>query len=358
MFIKQQILSKAAKLKNPVSGVFELTPRCNFNCRMCFIKMNDEQVRSLGGELSIGDWMRVCDEAYDNGMLYLLFTGGEVFLIKEFPQLYRHAYEKGIILSINSNGSLITDEHIQMLTEMPPEKINITLYGDSQDMYSDLCGNMTAYKTVIDNILKLKENGIRVAVNCTLTKLNVSCLDNLISFATENGLTLNIATYMFPPMRNGCSEYDSIRLSAEECGRIRAYLDFRDESLREKKAKAIAEGANISRLTVECPESGTKCMAGRSSFWMTWQGKMSACGMLTDFVDYKIGGFQDAWTQLVQRTSKITYPTECDDCKYGGLCTSCAAINFAEGGAYDKVPQFFCDMTKAYIDEFNRLYNE
>ena len=355
MFIKKQILSKAAKLKNPVSGVFELTPRCNFNCRMCYIKMQEDEVKALGGELSINDWMAICDDAYENGMLYLLLTGGEVFLLEDFPVLYRHAYEKGIILSINSNGSLITDSHLQMLKEMPPEKINITLYGDSPEMYGKLCNNPNAYKTVTENILKLKDNGIRVSLNCSLTRLNAGALDNLIDFALKNELPINIATYMFPPMRNGCSEYESIRLSAEECGKIRAYLDYRDESSRDKKKQLIADGAKIDRLNVECPESGTKCMAGRCSFWMTWQGKMSACGMFADTVDYKIGNFDRAWSQIVEKTNLITYPDECNECKYGTLCTCCAAINFAEGGAFNAVPKFFCDMTDAYIKEFERL---
>ena len=84
--------------------------------------MSAEEVAAHGGEISIDDWIRICDEAYDNGLLYLLLTGGEVFLLKDFERLYRHAYEKGIVLSINSNGSMINDEHIEMLVSMPPER--------------------------------------------------------------------------------------------------------------------------------------------------------------------------------------------------------------------------------------------
>ena len=32
--------SRAAKLKLPVSGGFELTPRCNLSCKMCYIHQN------------------------------------------------------------------------------------------------------------------------------------------------------------------------------------------------------------------------------------------------------------------------------------------------------------------------------
>ncbi len=354
MPIKQQILSKAAKLKTPVSGVFELTPRCNLNCKMCYVRMSAEEVAAHGGEISIDDWIRICDEAYDNGLLYLLLTGGEVFLLKDFERLYRHAYEKGIVLSINSNGSMINDEHIKMLVSMPPERINITIYGDSAEKYGELCGNPAVYDKVLENVLKLKANNIRVSLNCSVTKLNVNSLDNIIRFAETNGLPLNIATYMFPPVRSGCSQYDSVRLTAEECGILRARLDYNNKRLREKNMQIIENGESIKRSLSDCP-SGTTCMAGRSSYWITWKKQMCACCMFEQVVDYEIGKFSETWNKLVQETNLVTYPKECKDCKKNGLCNTCAAVNYAESGRFDGVAEYFCRMTDAYIEEFRKL---
>lgn len=34
------LLRRAAKTGVPITGSFELTPRCNLNCKMCYVRMN------------------------------------------------------------------------------------------------------------------------------------------------------------------------------------------------------------------------------------------------------------------------------------------------------------------------------
>ena len=48
--IKQRLLSKAALAGIPVLGAFELTPRCNFQCKMCYVRLTPEEMRPLGRE--------------------------------------------------------------------------------------------------------------------------------------------------------------------------------------------------------------------------------------------------------------------------------------------------------------------
>ena len=50
--IKQRLLSKAALAGIPVLGAFELTPRCNFQCKMCYVRLTPEEMRPLGRELT------------------------------------------------------------------------------------------------------------------------------------------------------------------------------------------------------------------------------------------------------------------------------------------------------------------
>ena len=97
---------KGAALGVPLSGTFELTRRCNFNCRMCYIHSGENTVWK-GGELSAGTWLAIASQAVKAGMLFLLLTGGEPLLREDFEEIYCGLNRMGLALSVNTNGSLL-----------------------------------------------------------------------------------------------------------------------------------------------------------------------------------------------------------------------------------------------------------
>ena len=68
------IHAKASRLGIPLSGNFELTARCNFNCKMCYVH---QQHCPAEKELSADQWIAIGKTARDQGMLFLLLTGGD-----------------------------------------------------------------------------------------------------------------------------------------------------------------------------------------------------------------------------------------------------------------------------------------
>lgn len=68
---------KAAQAGIPLSGTFELTARCNLDCKMCYIhkKANDSLVKK--SEMSAAEWIDIARTAQKAGMFLLLVTGGE-----------------------------------------------------------------------------------------------------------------------------------------------------------------------------------------------------------------------------------------------------------------------------------------
>ena len=97
-------------------------------------------------------------------------------------------------------------------------------------------------------------------------------------------------------------------------------------------------------------DRGVRCRAGRSCFWMTWDGKMMPCGMMPFPVAYPMEvGFDDAWNTIKQKTDAIQMPQECSVCKNRELCTVCAAVCITETGKFDKVPEYVCRQTEEKI---------
>ena len=78
--LRRYFYQKAAANLLPIGGTFELTPRCNMNCRMCYIRMSESQMCQRGAERTADEWIALGKSCAEQGMLFLLLTGGEPFL--------------------------------------------------------------------------------------------------------------------------------------------------------------------------------------------------------------------------------------------------------------------------------------
>lgn len=351
--IENLLYPKAEKNNIPLSGTFELSPLCNFNCRMCYIKMSAEEMKKHQKEaMTLEKWKEIADQVQNEGMLYLLLTGGEPFLWPDFWELYAYLMKLGFVISINTNASLINDKVIARLCENPPCRINITLYGASEETYERLCGNGMGYAGTMRAIKALKAAGILVKLNASLTPYNAQDLEKIVQFAKENELLLDVTPYMFPPIRkNPDSVGENDRFTAEETAywQIRKMQLQMDEKTYVEYLKAIRDNMiDPSGLCREVEDGNVLCRAGRTSFWITWNGKMTPCGMLNcPEVDLREYSFQDAWKKIVSETEKMRVSGVCKSCRNHKVCHSCAAVAYTETGAFNGIPEYMCRMTQA-----------
>lgn len=353
--IKQYVFRKGAAKGIPVSGTFELTSRCNLSCKMCYVHMSPDEQSNMGRELTTEEWIALGKDAVEEGMIYLLLTGGEPLLRPDFLEIYTSLIQMGVMVSVNTNGTLLTPEHVACFKKYKPEKINISLYGMSDDTYGRLCGNSQGFKKAIQGIRMLKEAGIRVNLNTTFTKYNINDMEAIVAFAKEEQIPVRMSAYIFPPVRNQhCA--DSGNLTPEELGAAAARFDLltMEEEQLEKRKNYVLKCMNCEPDKSEMPESkNSSCMAGRGAFWISWDGKLYPCGMLSDYEqDIRKEQFVDAWHQTCECMKTIFLPAECSVCRYEPLCPVCAAVSGSVNKATDKVPEEMCVRTKAYVKNF------
>lgn len=348
---------KSHKVGAPMSGNFELTARCNLDCKMCYIhkRANDPVVGKE--ELTAKQWISLAEEAQKRGMLLLLLTGGEPFLRPDFKEIYTGCKKLGLLISINTNGTMITDEMIEFLRNDPPLRMNITLYGASRETYGAVCGDPDAYDRVYATIKKLKALGIRIKLNYSATVQNRNDAQQIYAFAKEEELALQTASYMFPPIRaceNGACTIE--RMTPQESGRVRWEYDlFRlDEEALKNRVRRMIEGKDLLDDDGECQELPTeriRCRAGATTFWVTYKGEMRPCGMMqVPSVNLLEEGFEKSWESIRRKREEIMIPAKCTACKLNKACEYCPATCYAENGVYEKAPEYICEKTKAYVE--------
>lgn len=220
--IEQQMFAMATEKKVPLYGVLELLPLCNLNCDMCYVRMSREEMEEVGRLRTMEEWTKTAEDMMKAGTLFVLLTGGEPLLYPHFRELYQKLRELGMIITINTNGTLIDEAWADFFAENKPRRINITLYGASNETYERLCHYPGGFDKAVNGIRLLRERNIDVKVNGSLAKANVDDRMKIIELGESLDAPVRIDTYMYPSVRERNHAYNNqARLDPEMAAKAR-----------------------------------------------------------------------------------------------------------------------------------------
>lgn len=363
MILSDYLYSKASLRRVPLMGTFELSPVCNFSCRMCYVRKTMAQITREGKSLiPWQSWLELARDCHREGMLFLLLTGGEPFLYPGFRELYTRLHEMGIILYINTNGTMIDEDTVLWLKQYAPARVNITLYGSSRETYRRICGQGDGYDRAMKAIHMLKDAAIPVVINASMIPENADDLETIIETGRSLGLNTRVATYMFPPVRREQESGDS-RFTPEESAAIylrklrcqmppQEYCDYLSRH-QQLTASAVSDdwGSHLEFM---------KCRAGRSTFWVNWEGHMTACGMV-DFPVVKtpfVQSFRDCWQELTEMVRSTPVLRGCAGCEKREFCNPCVAMIYSETGTVDQPAPYMCQLADSILAQMKREQEE
>src|SRR3989344_8123837 len=95
----------------PYLCVFHITNKCNLRCKHCYADAGDK----LKNELSLEEIKKTIDDLHDLGTQYIILSGGEPLIHKNFFDILGHCNEKKMHSMITSNGTLLDDKTAKKL---------------------------------------------------------------------------------------------------------------------------------------------------------------------------------------------------------------------------------------------------
>ena len=355
--VERMLLEQAKRTHTPANGSIELLPLCNMNCDMCYVRLSREEMERQGRLRTADEWLEIGRQMKEAGVLFLLLTGGEPFLYPDFRRLYLGLKEMGMIITINTNGTLIDEDLAEFFGKYKPRRVNITLYGADEETYKNLCHYPGGYEKTLRGIRLLREQSVDVKVSSSLSRSNKSDLDKLLDVGEELGFPVWVDTYMMPATRERGLPYNlQVRLNPEEAARtgVHAMKRALGSELFPQYVQQSVERADYPEPAEDKP-GHISCMAGRCSFTINWQGEMRPCVILSEpAISVFEAGFEAAWKYIVKETGKILLNAKCSTCHLRHLCRTCAASALLETGSYDGVPDYMC----RFAEEALRLLRE
>ncbi len=306
----------------PIKGVFELTPHCNLDCKMCYVHLNPEQMNGCK-TLSADEWERLMSQAVESGMMFATLTGGECLVHPDFERVYLYLHNKSVRVGVLTNGVLLDEEKIEFLKKNPPVNLQITLYGANEDMYEKVTGKRE-FTRVTENIRRAIEAKLPLKITLTPNPyLTIEENKELIRFASSFGVQFQVNSGLINPRKQTERNSSFSDLDIED------YVEFF------KLEKSLKGELPPTECTTDLPESGGKtdtvpkgirCGGARSSFNITWDGKMVPCNRLTHISAEPLKeGFTASWNKIHGQVMEILLPVECENCAYRYASKGCAA---------------------------------
>ena len=335
----------------PLYCMLMLTDHCNFDCNFCAFKRKQSDKVNL----TYDEWLRVIDELYDLGIVYICLTGGEITVLPWFEDIYRYLIKKGFYVALKTNASHITESIRNLLQLHPPYRTLITLYGASDATYEAVTGCMGVYQHVLAGIDFFKSLKTKLKVGITVSKDNLLDVPRIVAAMQERGIQTVLATDIFGRPDGLKTRYKEIRLTPGQ--RVSLFFnknsdDFSDVLMEGKKLDALLKNWKPHEK-IPFDENEDRiglCVDSACAFTVMADGKVQYCTNYAIDHDIHVShGVASAWEELKACRKKYfqisEYCHKCEDRKY---CSgSCPAMFYIENGASTIPDEYICQF--AYL---------
>lgn len=341
----ERLRARIAGQRIPLAGSLELTFRCNLRCVHCYVAHGHNGLPGQE-ELTCAEICGILDQVTDEGCLWLLLTGGEPLLRPDFLDIYGYARRKGLLLTLFTNGTLITPRIADYLAEWRPFKVEITLYGRTQETYERVTGVPGSHARCMKGIELLLQRGLPLKLKTMAMTLNRHELGDMKAYAESLGVN-----FRFDPLLNarldGSSDPARFRLSPEEAVACDLEDPQRMESWRQFCQRFVGMPPD--------PEHIYHCGAGVHTFHIGPHGELSACMIAREpHYDLRQGSFREGWREFIKevRLQKRTRDVKCARCRLIALCGQCPGWAQLEHGDQETPVEYLCQVAHRRAEAF------
>jgi len=342
-------IKKPITLSAPFLIVWDFTHKCNLNCKHCYSSSGAIQEEELTTEQA----KAVVNQLADAGVTALAFSGGEPLTRQDFFEVARHAADRGLYVSVATNGTLLTKETVAKLKQAKVNYLDISIDGACAQTHDEFRGIPGAFDKAVAGLKNCVEADLCVCIASTATKNNLEEFPAIIDLAEEVGAE-RFTYFKFIPTGRGKEHYDA-DLSPQEREKLMRYLLARMS--KGCKTTILTTAPQLARVGLQCQgPDGTGeitmsmahmqtvkvtkkavpladfiggCGAGRLYCSLSPQGDVHPCVFLPVNVgNLKNEKFQDVWLNaplFKTLRNRGNLKGACGRCTYKYVCGGCRA---------------------------------
>ncbi len=339
-FIKE--LHKRLPQNKPLYGHIDLTYRCNYNCIHCYCKGLEDKEK----ELTTDEWKNIIDQIQQEGCIWLTLSGGEPLAREDFLEIYKYSKEKGLLITIFTNGSLLTDELIDYFVNHPPYSIEITLNGINKNTYESVTRNKNSFEKIIRILHKLKDRKLPVSLKTNGLKQNKNEKLKIKEFSEEllGKGRFKFDSIIYPSLKIYSDSSESpiqYRLSPQEMQDI----EESDPDMMNLRKEQFCKPAHLLRDQ----EFLYQCNSWLTNFFINPCGRLKFCQLTDKFsIDLKEISFKYGFYTFKKALLGELFKTssKCRACSLRQICLNCPAKAFLEANEEETLVAYYCNLAE------------
>lgn len=318
---------------------FELTFSCDLHCKYCYSDCYNKP-SFIKKELNTEQIKFILDKAYDAGVIWLCFTGGDPLKREDFLEIYSYAKNKGFIITIFTNGYSMTKEIANYLKEKPPFVIEITLNGIEKDICERISQVKGSFEKIMGGLNMILERKLPLKIKTMITRDNLGYLDQVKKFIEGLNLRFRPSPVLYARL-NGDLTPCSLRVSPQDILDLGGKDKFNS---REDKKECIRDNQQSKIID----DSLFSCAAaGGDGMLVDPYGKMFLCELIRDpKINLLTESIEEGMDKLMPLASNRKFKTDpkCKYCQIRERCLNCPGKALLETGDMEKTIPWFCEL--------------
>jgi radical SAM protein with 4Fe4S-binding SPASM domain len=320
MSLLVEMNEKAQRLGVPLSVHIDVTYRCNERCAHCYLDHDDK------GEMTTDEIRNVLDQLAEAGVFFLTFSGGEVFMRRDFLDLVKYARGLLFNVKVKTNGAMIREREARRLRELGVEQVQISVYSYRPEIHDAITKLPGSLKRTIAAIHFLKSQGLKVTMSNVLMTVNRYDQQGTQALAKELGVDYTLDPTVTPKL-DGDTSVLALRVNEESLDELFSNPDLVG-NVDEYCAPPVAPDEDVME--------GASCSAGHTLCYISPYGDVFPCVQFPlptgsvrrqKFID--IWRHSPAMQQV--RSIRIKHLTVCSSCAHAGSCSRCPGLAYMEG---------------------------
>lgn len=261
----------------PLHSIYlNLTNRCNLFCKHCWLASGPGPKEKEEGKIDLRLLKQAIEDAIPLGLEHVKITGGEPFLEGCIFALIDFLHKRGLSITIETNGTLITRECAAFLREKGVSLVCISLDGGRSETHDSLRGREGSFKEALRAIRYLLQYGVRVQVITTLHRANDSEIDILLEILKGLDIDSLSINPLIPSGRGKELVEKGLSLSLEEL----LAIDRRIERIRDGYPFEIYFSLPLAFKSMESIRNGRLCECNiLTILGVLGNGDVSICGV-------------------------------------------------------------------------------
>ncbi|SDX00942.1 radical SAM additional 4Fe4S-binding SPASM domain-containing protein [Alicyclobacillus hesperidum] len=316
----------------PFIAIWEVTRACQLHCLHC--RAQAQRYRDPR-ELSTAEGLDLIDQIADMGTSLIVFTGGDPLEREDLFSFITHAKSRGLDVGISPSATpKVTKDAILQAKEAGLSRWAFSLDGSTAQIHDHFRGTKGSFDLTMRALHILKEEGIPIQLNSTLSRFNLHDLPAIADIAESFGTTLWSVFSLIPTGRARVRDM----ISAEEHEQTMEWLY--EQSLVRSFIIKTTESPEYRRVVLQHNvfEFRGAVNDGDGFVFISHIGDVAPSG----FLPITVGNIRDETLEHIYRDTPVFQALrdrarlvgKCNVCSFRDVCGGSRARAYALTGNY------------------------